>query len=218
MVAGLLGECRSKGVTLVHVFTGRLSETGRADARDLEMAILEQARQLGIRLIGPNCMGLYHPRHGVAWDYGFPSEPGPVGALLQSGGTTGEFIRYGSLRGLRFSKVISYGNALDIDESDLLSYLAQDDETAVIAAYIEGVKDGQKFATALKEAAQAKPTIVLKGGKGGQAGARATSSHTASLSGTRSAWDACLKQAGAVSADTLGTCLTLSLPFVSRRP
>ena len=196
-VLSLLEDCGKKNVKLVHLFTARLKETGRDKETKLQGEILERARELGIRILGPNCMGIYHPKLGLSFNHELPKESGPVGGLFQSGGGAGEFVRYAALRGVRFSKVISYGNASDIDEVELLEYFAADDETKIITSYIEGVKDGQKFAQALVRAAKKKPVIILKGGRGAT-GAKLALSHTASLAGSMNVWRAALKQCGAV--------------------
>ncbi|MCK4724108.1 MAG: hypothetical protein KAT75_12425, partial [Dehalococcoidia bacterium] len=141
----------------------------------------------------------YHPRGGVAHGYDLPKEAGTVGAVFQSGGGSELLVRYGELRGLRFSKVISYGNALDLDESDFLRYLARDDETEIIAAYFEGVKDGPKFLSALNDAASAKPVIAIKGGRG-IAGTKAVASHTAAIAGSENVWKTAFRKAGVIEA------------------
>jgi hypothetical protein len=107
-------------------------------------------------------MGLYVPGKGLTFMPGFPKESGPVGFISQSGGNAGDMVFTSSVRGIRYSKVVSYGNAADIDESELLDYLADDPETEVICTYIEGVKDGRRFFQAMKKAAAAKPVIVLR--------------------------------------------------------
>ena len=211
-VPELLAQCPEKQVKVVHMFTGRLSETGHADAAELEMEILRQARELGIRLLGPNCMGLYYPKQGIAFAYDFPSEPGDVGMFMQSGGAATEFVYYAALRGVRFSKVISYGNALDLNEADLLEYLSQDSETRVIASYIEGIKDGKRFLSALSRAAASKPVIILKAGRS-SAGARQAASHTAALAGSSKTWETAIRQAGAIQARTLEEMLDLVVSF-----
>jgi acetyltransferase len=193
----LLDACHHKNVKLVHLFTARLKETGRHKETKLQAEILEKARKLGIRILGPNCMGVYYPKFGLSFNHELPRETGPVGGLFQSGGGAAEFVRYAALRGVRFSKVISYGNASDIDEVELLDYFATDSETEIIASYIEGVKDGRKFVEALAPAARKKPVIVLKGGRG-RTGANLALSHTASLAGSVDVWRAALKQYGAV--------------------
>ncbi len=196
-VLSLLEDCGQKNVKLVHLFTARLKETGRDKETKLQFEILEKARKLGIRILGPNCMGIYYPKLGLSFNHELPRESGPVGGFFQSGGGAGEFVRYAALRGVRFSKIISYGNASDIDETELLKYFTYDNETKIIASYIEGVKDGGKFARALALAAKKKPVIILKGGRG-RTGAKLALSHTASLAGSVKVWQAVLKQYGAI--------------------
>ena len=196
-VSSLLEDCGQKNVKLVHLFTARLKETGRDKETKLQGEILEKARKLGIRILGPNCMGIYYPKLGLSFNHELPRESGSVGGFFQSGGGAGEFVRYAALRGVRFSKVISYGNASDIDEVELLNYFTSDNETKVIASYIEGVKDGRKFAEALALAAKKKPVIILKAGRG-KTGAKLALSHTASLAGSLNVWQAALKQCGAI--------------------
>ncbi|MDY7018873.1 MAG: CoA-binding protein [Chloroflexota bacterium] len=195
-VPSLLEDCNNKNVKLIHLFTGRMSETGRDEATRLEHEILGKARSLGIRILGPNCMGLYYPKLGLSFNHDLPKESGSVGGFFQSGGGAGEFVRYAALRGVRFSKIISHGNALDINETELLYYFAQDPETKIIAAYIEGVKDGRNFIQALSYATARKPVVVLKGGRG-KTGSKLAFSHTASLTGSTEVWSAALKQYGA---------------------
>jgi len=196
-VPSLLEDCKAKNVKLVHLFTGIMSETGREKETRLEGEILHKAKGLGIRILGPNCMGLYYPAVGLSFNHDLPRESGPVGGFLQSGGGAGEFVRYAALRGVRFSKVVSYGNALDINESELLDYFAADPETKIITAYIEGVKDGRKFIRALSSAAARKPVLMLKAGRG-EAGKKLAFSHTASLAGSMELWRALSKQHGIV--------------------
>jgi acyl-CoA synthetase (NDP forming) len=196
-VLSLLEDCGQKNVKLIHLFTARLKETGRDKETKLQAEILAKARKLGIRILGPNCMGIYYPKLGLSFNHELPRETGPVGGFFQSGGGAGEFVRYAALRGVRFSKIISYGNASDIDETELLNYFASDNETKVIASYIEGVKDGRKFVEALALAAKKKPVVILKAGRG-KTGANLALSHTASLAGSINVWKAALKQYGAV--------------------
>jgi acyl-CoA synthetase (NDP forming) len=195
-VLPLLDDCGKKNVKLVHLFTARLKETGRDRETKLQSDILEKAKKLGIRILGPNCMGIYYPKFGLSFNHQLPRESGSVGGFFQSGGGAAEFVRYAALRGVRFSKVVSYGNASDIDEVELLDYFASDSETEIIASYIEGVKDGRKFVESLALAAKEKPVIVLKGGRG-RTGAKLALSHTASLAGSINVWQAALKQCGA---------------------
>jgi len=122
--------------------------------------------------------------------------------VSQSGANASEFVHRAAARGVRFSKVISYGNAADLDESDFFHYCAADPETRVIASYIEGVKDGRRFLQALREAAAVKPVAIVKGGRT-EAGGRAAHSHTGALAGSVQVFDAACRQAGAVRVDSL---------------
>ncbi|MFC1921550.1 CoA-binding protein [Chloroflexota bacterium] len=207
-----LEECSKKGVKIIHLYTARFSESGRSDAVDLEHAILRRAKELDIRLIGPNCMGIYYPQKGVSWELDFPKEPGAVGLISQSGALATEIIRTSGKMGIRFSKAISFGNAIDLNESDFLEYLAHDSETKIIMMYLEGVKDGRRFFKNLRRTVSSKPVIILKGGRS-KAGARATVSHTASLAGTMQIWNTAVTQIGAIPVNNLDELIDLTLSF-----
>jgi acyl-CoA synthetase (NDP forming) len=211
-VEGLMDECVDKGVKVVHFFTAGFSETGDEDATALEERILARAASAGIRVIGPNCMGLYVPASGLSFMPFLPTETGSIAMLSQSGANAGEFCRTGAVRGLRYSKVISYGNGTDVRESELLEYCAEDPETNVIACYIEGVKDGPRFLRALRKAAVAKPVVLLKGGQT-EAGSRATASHTGSLAGSLAVFDGVVRQAGAVRVDRMEELVDQAVAF-----
>ncbi len=211
-VPGLIDDCARKGVKLVHLYTGRFGETGRAEDADLEQEVLRRAKKGGVRIIGPNCMGLYNPRLGIGWSDDFPTEPGTVGMASQSSYAPHDLILLSAPRGLRFSKVIGFGNALDLNESDFLEYLTDDPETKIILLYIEGVKDGPRFLRALRRAASLKPTIIIKGGKG-EAGSRAAASHTAALAGSLQSWKALVTQAGALFVTSLEEMMDHAVTF-----
>ena len=214
----LVEECAEKGVKAIHFCTAGFSETGDEERVKLESELVEIARKKGIRILGPNCMGIYCPQSRLSFSPAFPKESGPVGVISQSGGNSIFLVRQAALRGVRFSKVISYGNACDINENDLLEYLANDAETKIIALYIEGIKDGIRFRKAMEEATKEKTVVLLKGGAT-EGGARAAAGHTAALSGSRTTWDALCKQLGIISVssieemiDVLVTLLFLPLP------
>jgi acyl-CoA synthetase (NDP forming) len=208
----IIEDCGARGVKVIHLFTSGFGESGQADRQELEQWVVRRARDLGMRIIGPNCMGLYVPASGLTFTYGFPREPGTVALISQSGANAGEFVHTASLFGLRFSKVISYGNASDLNESDFLEYCAQDRETEIIAAYVEGVKDGRRFFRALKKAADRKPVIILKGGRT-EAGGRAAQSHTASLAGSAQVFDTLCRQAGALQVSSLEELEDVTIAF-----
>lgn len=216
-VPDLVEQCIEKRVQLLHLFTSGFTETGDPRRAELERRIVARARAGGVRLIGPNCVGFYRPAARVAWAPSFPTEAGTVGVLSQSGGHAAQLVREGAVRGLRFSTVVSYGNAADLNETDLLDYLAADPDTGVIGCYIEGLRGGQRFFPALRAAAARKPVAVLKGGMT-EAGARTTASHTASLAGAGAVWEAAIRQAGAVRVDDLEELedLLLAWQFIER--
>jgi acyl-CoA synthetase (NDP forming) len=218
-VLDLVDDARRKGVRFIHFFTAGFRETGDAARVELEQEVLRRAREAGIRLIGPNCMGVYSPATGLTFQSGFPKESGNVGVLSQSGLNATEVITYGAPRGLRYSKVVSFGNATDLNESDFLDYFADDPETEIIAAYIEGVRDGPRFFRTLQSAGRRKPLTVLKGGLT-EAGGRATSSHTGSLAGSAQIWSALQRQAGFILVETLEELVdcTVTFRYVPRLP
>lgn len=211
-VIDLLKQCPAKNVKAVHLFTGRLSETGNVEDQKLEQEITQVAKALGVRLIGPNCMGIYYPREGITFNYDLPLAPGKVGGFFQSGGISGEFARYAALRGVRFSKIVSYGNAVDLNECDFLEYFSRDRETEVIVMYLEGVKDGRRFLKTLRRVTQVKPVIVLKGGRG-KAGTKSAASHTASVAGAFNTWETVFKQGRAIQTADLSELIDLAACF-----
>ncbi len=200
LALALLDDCAAKGVKSVHFFTAGFSESGYTERAELERAMLSKASASGFRIIGPNCVGLFVPKSRLVNTIGMPVEPGPIAFVSQSGGHAQNLPLYGGPRGLRFSKVVSYGNALDVDESELLEYLSQDPETEIIAAYIEGVKDGRRFLKALKEAAARKPVVIYKGGTT-EAGKRTAHGHTASLTSSVAVFQALCRQLKTIQVD-----------------
>lgn len=211
-VEQLVEDCVEKRVKVLHFFTAGFSETGDEEAAALERRVLARATQAGIRVIGPNCMGLYVPAAGISFMPSLPVEPGPVALLSQSGANAGEFCRTGGVRGLRFSKVVSYGNGSDVREAELLEYTAEDPASDVIACYIEGIRDGAHFMRALRKAAAAKPVVILKGGRT-EAGSRAANSHTGSLAGSLQIFDAAVRQAGAVRVERMEELVDMAVTF-----
>ena len=209
-VPQLVEHCIQRGVRSLHFFTAGLSETGDEDLARQERELVERARAAGMRLIGPNCMGLYAPGPGLSFNSESPTEEGNVFLLSQSGANAGSIITGLGARGLRFSKGVSYGNAADLKSHDFLDYALHDPQTELVVAYIEGPRDGRAFFEALKRLARVKPTIVLKGGIT-EDGARAARSHTGSLAGSIDVFDALCRQAGAMRVRTLDDLLDLAV-------
>jgi acyl-CoA synthetase (NDP forming) len=213
----LMRECVTKGVKVIQLFTSGFSETGEKEGSRLEREITEIAHQGGMRVIGPNCMGVYCPSSRISFDASFPKESGSVGFLCQSGGNSIELVQLGDARGVRFSKVISFGNACDLNEADFMEYFAHDPQTKVIVGYLEGTKEGGRFVNALREAARAKPVIMLKGGIG-EAGAEAVTSHTGALAGNNAVWDSLFRQFGVIQVYDLEELVDLLLLFQHLKP
>jgi acyl-CoA synthetase (NDP forming) len=213
----LMRECVAKGVKVVHIFSSGFSETGKEEGLQLEQELVGIAREGGIRIIGPNCIGIYCPSWGMAFAGSITRESGRVGYFSQSGGNSRELTDMALVRGIRFSKVISFGNAADLDEVDYLEYFSQDKETEIIAIYIEGAKRGREFLSLLKETTPRKPVVIVKGG-GTDAGERAVSFHTGALAGSDKVWDALCRQTGAVRAYSMEEMADLILAFSLKPP
>lgn len=201
-VLDLIADAEAKGVRAIHLFTAGFGETGIGERADLEQQMLDRARAAGIRLIGPNCMGIYAPGSGLSFNPLFPKEPGSVGIVSQSGLNAQEIVTMGATRNLRFSRVISFGNAADLNEADFFEYFAADPGTEIVGAYLEGVKDGPRTFRALRELGRRKPVVLLKGGAT-EAGGRAARSHTGSLAGSARVWSALARQAGLIAANSV---------------
>ena len=202
VVPELVDQCVEKGIRSIHFFTAGFSETGDEDMAEMEVQMIAKLKGAGIRAIGPNCMGLYVPSSRLAFMSGFPTEPGNVFLLSQSGANAGEIVQGLVSRGVRFSKAVSYGNGADLKAHDFLDYAAADPNSDVVAAYIEGVQDGRAFFEALKRCAAVKPVVILKGGRTAS-GSHAAHSHTGSLAGAIEVFDSACRQAGAVRAETM---------------
>jgi acyl-CoA synthetase (NDP forming) len=216
-VPQLMRDCVAARVKVVTVFTSGFSEVGTREGAELEKEIVRIARQGGIRLVGPNCLGLHCPKAGLSLEPGIPKVSGNVGFLAQSGGNAREIIVSAAERGVFISKGVSFGNAADLNESDYLEYLTTDADTEIIAAYIEGTKEPARFAGALKAAARAKPVILLKGGTT-KAGTGAVASHTGALAGRREVWETLCRQAGVVQVHHFDELIDTLTAFVCLKP
>jgi acyl-CoA synthetase (NDP forming) len=193
----VVAECAERGVKAAVLFTAGFSELGTDEGRRREAELLAAARRGRLRLVGPNCMGVYVPKTGLAAFPSMPSERGDIAFVSQSGSLSNRLVWNGHERGLAFSKVISMGNQADLEASDFLEYLAGDPETKTVAAYIEGAKDGRRLWRALAEAGRRKHVVVWKVGRT-PSGARAANSHTGALAGEAQVWSGLLRQAGAI--------------------
>jgi acyl-CoA synthetase (NDP forming) len=212
-VPTIVQECLAKGIKAVQILSSGFREAGPEGQR-LEEDIAHTAAR-GIRVIGPNCFGVYSPAGGLTILPGeeLPKESGTVAFMSQSGGYAIRGANCASSWGIRFSQAVSYGNACDINERDLLEYFYEDPKTEVILAYIEGPRDGRRFFHLLKEVCQSKPVIIWKGGLT-EGGARAVASHTGSLAGEELVWNGLFRQTGAVRVNSLNELIDTALAFL----
>ena len=193
VIPPILDDCVKKGVRSAAIFSSGFRESGDPEGAALQEMIRAIAKKGNIRVIGPNCMGLYCPETGLSFRADLPYAPGSAAMVSQSGGMAIRTIFQGVEKGLGFSKVVSYGNEVDLQSGELIEYLGRDEATGLILVYIEGTRDGQALLRALKEATSKKPVIVLKGGLCIE-GSRAASSHTGSMAGNDLLWHAMLRQ------------------------
>ncbi len=212
MLPDLIRSCEVKGVKALHVFTSGFGESGTEEGVRREEELCRLAKKAGLRILGPNCMGVYCPSAKFSFGGEYCKEPGNVGLICQSGGNTIHLIRDSVNRGVRFSKAASYGNGPDINETDLLEYMSNDPETEIIISYIEGVRDGKRFFRVLKDVARTKPVVVFKGGYT-DAGVKTAASHTGSMAGSNEIWDGLLKQAGAIRVNSLDELVDMAVSF-----
>jgi len=193
----VIRECAAKGVKGVILFTAGYRELGTEEGLKKERELVEIARAAGMRLVGPNCMGLYAPGAGLAFFPELSRERGDIGLVSHSGSLANILCHYAPKLGLRFSKAVSLGNECDLTSADFFFYLGEDPDTRLIGAYIESVGQGTRLFTALRGAARKKPVILWKVGLTPE-GARAASSHTGALGGAAEIWQGIVKQTGVI--------------------
>jgi len=196
-IIDVIEDCGRKSVKGVTIFTAGFSEGGTGEGMDLERQMLKIAKDYDMRLIGPNCIGIYCPSSSLAFFPGLSREEGSIGFISQSGGHAEELARQASKWGLTFSKIISYGNGCDLESTDFLEYLGEDNGTKTVALYVEGVRDGPRFLNTLRRVAGLKPVIVWKGGTT-ENSARAAASHTGSMAGSYAIWNTVLNCPGVI--------------------
>jgi len=190
-------DCADKGVKGAILFTAGYKETGTEEGIALESELVSVARSSGMRLIGPNGMGLYSPESGLSYFPQLSRKSGGVGLISHSGSLSNIIGRIGSELGFGFSKAVSLGNECDLSTADFLIYLGNDPETKLIAVYLEGIRNGKYFISALKEASLKKPVIIWKMGLTPE-GSAASASHTGALTTSKDMWKGVVQQTGAI--------------------
>jgi acetate---CoA ligase (ADP-forming) len=213
-VLAVAEECGAKGVRgLVVISAGFREVGGEGVAR--ETGLMEIVRRYGMRLVGPNCMGVLNTAADVSMNATFaPTMPpaGPVSFLSQSGAMGVTILDYAAEYGIGISQFVSVGNKPDVSGNDLIEYWAQDERTGIILMYVENFGNPHRFLELSREVSRSKPIVVVKSGRSG-AGARAASSHTGALAGTDAAIDALFSQSGAMRVDTVEELFDLAMAF-----
>ncbi len=206
-----------KGTKSFLVISAGFKETGE-EGKKLEKELVETAHRYGARIIGPNCLGVMDTHTPLNATFATVTPPkGNVAVISQSGALLSAFFDWSIEEMVGFSKIVSMGNQADLDEADFIDYLAEDSETDVILAYLEGTSQGRKLIKALKKASQVKPVLILKVGRT-EAGAKASSSHTGSITGSDDAYKAAFRKAGAIRVETMEDLFVAAKIFSSYKP
>jgi acyl-CoA synthetase (NDP forming) len=200
----------AKRVRFAQVMSAGFGESVDGGARQDELAAL--AREVGIGVLGPNCLGTFSPRGRLTFTDGMSDRLGPVGVLSQSGGLALDTLKRGQRRGLTFSGVVTIGNCADIGAADLLEFFLADPATRVIGLYLEQAWDGRRLFELMRAGRAAKPIVLLRGGRTPR-GQRAALSHTGALASDDRVWAALTRQTGTVPVDTLDQFLDALLAF-----
>jgi len=195
-------DCAKVGAKAALVLSGGFAEVG-LEGQARQAALLEAARAGGVRLIGPNCFGLYNCNLGLnaSMGFGLPPKGGGISLVTQSGAYGMAIFGLAQQRRLRFAKILSHGNKADLTDHEILNYFEHDDETKVLCLFLESVSDGRAFYEALIRTAQRKPVVITKTGRS-SAGQRAAASHTAALTGDVTVFVTAVRQAGAILAES----------------
>jgi acetyltransferase len=195
-VADVIAAAAAKGTAAAIILTAGLGHGPGSIADRCEQA----ARTAGMRIVGPNCLGVLAPR--VQLNASFTAstpQSGDLCLISQSGAIATGLVEWAALRGIGFSAIVSIGDSLDVDFADLLDHFAVDRGTRAILLYIESVKDARKFMSAARAAARAKPVLVVKSGRHAE-GAKAAMTHTGALAGSDAVYDAAFRRAGFIRA------------------
>ncbi|MHA2398589.1 MAG: CoA-binding protein [Promethearchaeota archaeon] len=213
-VREIIIECGENGVKAVIIFSAGFGEKNE-EGKKVEKELLKIARKYQMRLIGPNCMGLYCPSSKLSFFPSLPTESGSLGLISQSGSIANLMAFVSMLKGIYFSKAISYGNGIDLGFNDFLEYLADDSDTKIIACYLEGVNDGRRFIELVKKIK--KPIIIWKAGVT-SGGSKAAYSHTGSICGNNELWNKVFHQYGVIRVYNMEEMVSMIQAFINPIP
>jgi len=217
VVLEVVEQCAEVRSGAVIVISAGFKESGPAGA-ELEKGLAERCREAGIRCVGPNCLGVISPPHHLNASFSATTvPPGNIAFFSQSGALGTAVLDAFAGEGIGISRFVSYGNKADVDESDLIEALGEDEQTDVILGYVESIDDGQKFMSVTRRVTRKKPVLILKSGRTA-AGAKAASSHTGSLAGSDAAYEAAFKQCGVIRARSVTEFFDYVLAFSCQEP
>jgi len=205
MVEGMIESAAAVNAGGVVVYASGFAETTKPDRVEAQQRVVDLAHRSGVRVVGPNCVGLANTRSGAGLNFmpdyaGMCHRRGPIGIVSQSG-ALGYTVLQGMQRGIGFSHYLAAGNSCDVGVCDFISYLAEDDDTNAIICLLEGVKDGGRFLTAARKARDAgKALIVYKTGNS-ETSSKAAMSHTGTMVGSVVAYQTAIRDAGAIAVD-----------------
>jgi acetyl coenzyme A synthetase (ADP forming)-like protein len=202
IVPSVLQQCARVKVESVVIITAGFKEVGR-EGKQLEDQVVQIAKQAGIRIIGPNCLGVIAPANKLNASFGgdLPAE-GAIGYVSQSGALLAAILDMANAQGIGFSKLVSIGNKADVDELDVIKAFGEDTDTRVISGYLESISNGNDFVRQAERISQKKPILLIKSGAS-EAGAKAASSHTGSLAGGEVAYESAFARAGIVRCNSI---------------
>jgi acyl-CoA synthetase (NDP forming) len=214
IVPQVFKQCAEKKVKAAVIVSAGFAEVDEEGAR-LEAEVVAIARKAGIHFVGPNCIG-HADLHSHVASAGVAGmiPPGPLALLSQSGTLGASIMQTAAGRGIGLSKLVSTGNEADLHLEDYLEYMAQDDNTKVIAAYIEGLREGRRFYNLAKEITTRKPIVVMKSGTTGES-AKAARSHTGALAGSDEVYTAAFNQSGVIRAEDEGELCDMVLALLN---
>ncbi len=214
-VLNVVEQCGKKKVDSVVIIAAGFKEIGPEGAR-LEEALATRARKLGIRMIGPNCLGLIDTASSLNASFAAGMPPnGHIGFFSQSGALCVAILDWALGENIGFSKFVSLGNKTDISETEIMLSMGKDENTRVILGYLESVEDGPRFMKAARQISKNKPIIIVKSGTT-TAGAKAASSHTGALAGSNHAYDAAFKQSGIIHAESMHSLFGYAMAFANQ--
>ncbi|MEK6953436.1 MAG: CoA-binding protein [Candidatus Micrarchaeota archaeon] len=201
-VKQVISDCAEKKVKAAVIISAGFAETG-PEGRILQDEIIALARQNGIRILGPNVLGILRPRISLNASFALSMpEAGGIAFISQSGALADSVVDWALEARYSFSLLVSLGNSADLDVSDFLEFCLEDPNTRAITLYLEGIRDGRKFLKVASAVTKIKPIILLKGGKSAR-GEKAIASHTGSLAGSYAVYEAAMRQAGVFMAESV---------------